>query len=125
MKVAPKKKGTKVTKEPKEKNNGKAKNQTKAAGKIKDKAPKGASKDAQGGKEKLQKKTKETKSKDAQKPKPRAKKPEVIPEPPIFEKVVTRLGHEEAEQRMAVRTSYLLYNGEAESFPATRIPLAV
>lgn len=107
MKVAPKKKGIKVAKEPKEKNgknaNGKANNQTKAAGKIKDKAPKGASKDAQGGKEKLQKKTKETKSKDAQKPKPRAKKPEVIPEPPIFEKVVTRLGHEEAEQRMAVR----------------------
>ncbi|KIR36449.1 hypothetical protein I352_01398 [Cryptococcus deuterogattii MMRL2647] len=125
LKVAPKKKGTKVAKEPKEKNgkkaNGKAKNQTKAAGKIKDKAPKGVSKDAQGGKEKLQKKAKETKSKDAQKPKPRMKKPEVIPEPPIFEKVVTRLGHEEAEQRMALR-EFLWRFRQILSIPERSLP---
>lgn len=83
---------------------------------MKEKAPKGTSKD---------KKTKEAEPRDAPKPKPRAKKPEVIPEPPIFEKVVTRLGHEEAEQRMAVRISYIFVHDEAEMFLATRIPLAV
>lgn len=111
-KVALKKKATKVAKEPKEKKekkaNGETKKQTKTAGKMKEKAPKGASKNAQRGKEKTQKKTKEAGPRDA-KPKSRVKKPEVIPEPPIFEKVVTRLGHEEAEQRMAVGIPYLLY----------------
>ncbi|OXG19615.1 hypothetical protein C366_02470 [Cryptococcus neoformans Tu401-1] len=115
-KAAPKKKATKVAKEPKEKKakkaNGETKKQTKAAGKMKEKAPKGTSKD---------KKTKEAEPRDAPKPKPRAKKPEVIPEPPIFEKVVTRLGHEEAEQRMALR-EFLWRFRQILSIPERSLP---
>ncbi|WWC62148.1 uncharacterized protein I303_104740 [Kwoniella dejecticola CBS 10117] len=54
------------------------------------------------------------------KPKP-VKKPEVIPEPPVFEKVDTKLGREEAEQRIMLR-EYLFRFRAVLSFPERALP---
>ncbi|WRT66520.1 uncharacterized protein IL334_003479 [Kwoniella shivajii] len=54
------------------------------------------------------------------KPKP-LKKPEIPPEPPIFEKVDTKLGREEAEQRIMLR-EYLFRFRAVLSFPERALP---
>ncbi|WVW84100.1 hypothetical protein I302_106129 [Kwoniella bestiolae CBS 10118] len=103
----------------KEKSGSKAKNTPVVEikkGKSKENGKATPKKDGKAQKATPKKKVKDEKDKEKKvKPKP-VKKPEVIPEPPIFEKVATRLGREEAEQRIMLR-EYLFRFRNVLSFP--------
>ncbi|WVQ67296.1 uncharacterized protein L199_005491 [Kwoniella botswanensis] len=101
-KPGPKPKNTPVVEIQKNKNKKQSKESGKSTGKQ----------DAKG-----QKSTPKKKVKDEKKVKLKpVKKPEVIPDPPVFEKVATKFGREEAEQRIMLR-EYLFRFRAVLSFP--------